>query len=120
MSVYITENFESNLESIRSYLAENQNSRAFHKLIQKISDVIITNLESFPEMGVDLLAKHPRSVAAQLQLESVMKYIDSMDLREYIFDDFILLYASDRNHVYLLAIREHRQLSYDFMSRWLD
>ena len=40
------------------------------------------------------------------------------ELREYLLDDYMVLYAQFGALIYLLAIRHHRQLSFDFHSLW--
>jgi hypothetical protein len=39
-------------------------------------------------------------------------------LREYVLKDYVLLYALIGKAIYLLAIRHHRQLSFDFEGHW--
>ena len=40
-------------------------------------------------------------------------------MREYVLKDYLLLYALiDGATVYLLSIRHHRQLSFDFEGHW--
>ena len=40
------------------------------------------------------------------------------DQYEYILDHYLVLYAQIDANLYLLAIRHHRQLSFDFQSHW--
>ena len=60
-TVRITANFQRNLDSIQAFLAEHDAQRAFAELLGQLFDTIIPNLESFPEMGIDFLARVPRS-----------------------------------------------------------
>ncbi len=39
-------------------------------------------------------------------------------IREYIADDYLLLYAVRDSGVFLLSIRHHRQLSFDLRTYW--
>ena len=39
-------------------------------------------------------------------------------LREYILGHYLVLYAQIDANLYLLAIRHHRQLSFDFQAHW--
>ena len=43
---------------------------------------------------------------------------DAEALREYILDHYLVLYAQIDANLYPLAIRHHRQLSFDFQSHW--
>jgi hypothetical protein len=40
------------------------------------------------------------------------------ELREFVVDAFIVLYLIRGNRVYFLAIKHHRQLSYDLLRFW--
>jgi hypothetical protein len=41
------------------------------------------------------------------------------DIREYVTADYLLLYAVIKDVVYLLSIRHHKQLSFDFARLWM-
>jgi len=41
-------------------------------------------------------------------------------LREYLSGDYLLLYALIERTVYLLSIKHHRQLSFDFDRLWTE
>lgn len=40
-------------------------------------------------------------------------------VREYVLSQYLLLYARLDEMIYLLSIRHHRQLSFDFQLLWL-
>jgi hypothetical protein len=40
------------------------------------------------------------------------------EIREYVMSHYLLLYARFDATIYLLSIRHHRQLSFDFQSLW--
>ena len=48
-----------------------------------------------------------------------MKIGKNTEIREYIADEYLLLYAARDAVVFLLAIRHHRQLSFDLRVHWL-
>jgi len=39
-------------------------------------------------------------------------------LREYLFADYLVLYAQFSEAIHLLSSKHHRQLSFDFQARW--
>jgi plasmid stabilization system protein ParE len=41
-------------------------------------------------------------------------------LRELVRGDYLILYARRGDDLYLLAIKHHRQLSFDFPGHWQD
>ena len=118
MQIRITANFDRNLEQIRRFLEELDARQAFEQLLNQLFDVVIPNLERFPEMGRDFLARQPLSAEGLARHERLTKRLGQGELREYIFDDYLLLYAHRDQQVDLLSIRHHRQLSFDLKDHW--
>lgn len=61
-TVHVTRNFDQNLESIRLFLEEQEVPHAFHALLKQIFETIIPNVERFPGIGVNFLARQPEFV----------------------------------------------------------
>jgi len=115
IAVYITNNFESNLDEIEDYLELNDGSYLYIPLLDELFSRIIPNIERFPDMGVEFLSGAINSIEAINQIEMIQARLASgAEIREYIFGHYILLYLHDNNAVYLLSIKHHRQLSYNF------
>lgn len=117
-SVRITANFEANLETIEQCLTETGAGMLYSALLDDLVEHIIPALEYHPEIGRSMLAREARSVEARLQAKKIAARIGSMSLREYIAGDFLILYAVREKSVYLLSIKHHRQLSFDFSAHW--
>jgi hypothetical protein len=83
---------------------------------------VIPNLERFPDMGRLFLERPVGSVEALSAVERLTAQLASIaknsELREYVTTNYLLLYASVNETVYLLSIRHQRQLSFDFASHW--
>ena len=91
-----------------------------HSLITHLFDDVIANLERFPRMGRDFLTRDALSVEGNAKLHALRTNSGkNTEIREYISDDFLLLYAVRDAVVFLLAIRHHRQLSFDLRTHWL-
>jgi len=121
--VKLTANFERNLEEIERFLTEAEAPQAYDALLDDLLDTVIPNLERFPDMGHQFLSRTPRSVETTNARDSLYAKLlaltsDPAALREYILADYLLLYAQIGGILYLLAIRHHRQLSFDFESHW--
>ena len=121
--VKLTANFERNLEDIERFLTEAEAPQAFDDLLNELLGTVIPNLERFPDMGRQFLSRTPRSVETTKARDSLCAKLleltsDPAALRENILADYLLLYAQIGGVVYLLAIRHHRQLSFDFESNW--
>jgi hypothetical protein len=118
-TICITQNFERNLESIRQFLEEQESSSAYHDLLCLLTDEVIPNLESFPEIGFDFLARVPQSRETLAQVRALQRRLGSeTSLREYIARDYLLLYTLSSGRIHLLAIKHHRQLSFDLKVFW--
>ena len=122
--VKLTANFERNLEDIEQFLTEQEAPQAFDGLLDELLETVIPNLEQFPEIGRPFIARQPRSVETTNALAKLHAKLSGLNqesdaLREYVLKDYLLLYALiDGATIFLLSIRHHRQLSFDFEGNW--
>ena len=117
--VELTASFLQRLEAIEVFLLEADAGPAFDALPAELRATVIPNLASFPRIGRSYLANRPQSAEALAQLAALTSGAPEA-LREYLHGDYLMLYAAmDANAtVYLLSIRHHRQLSFDFARLW--
>ena len=121
--VKLTANFERNLADIEQFLTEAEAPQAFDSLLDELLETVIPNLERFPGMGRPFLNRAVGSVEATNALTTLQAKLqtlvaDSNALREYVMDHYLVLYAQTEGAVYLLSIKHHRQVSFDFESHW--
>ena len=120
--VKFTENFERNLEAAERFLREADAPHAFDALLEELADTVIPNLERFPGMGRLFFERPTRSVEASSGLDRLKRKLKAIakqgEIREYVMSHYLLLYARFDTTIYLLSIRHHRQLSFDFQSLW--
>lgn len=118
-AVLVTRNFDRNLAAIRDFLASAGASAAFRELVARLASDVIPNLQRFPDMGADFLARAPLSADGIALFEEVVKAAGpGSHVRQLIDGDYLLLYLVKGGTVYLLAIKHHRQLSFDLMGHW--
>ena len=121
--VELTASFLARLDAIEVFLVEADAGFAFDALLAEIRATVIPNLRRFPRIGRRYLAHPPQSAEALAQLAALPKGAPDA-LREYLHGDYLLLYSvADASPqadatVYLLSIRHHRQLSFDFVRLW--
>ena len=116
--VELTASFLDRLDAIEAFLAEADAAFAFDDLLAELRATVIPNLARFPRIGRRYLANPPQSVEALVQLATLPAGAASA-LREYLHGDYLMLYAAmEASTVYLLSIRHHRQLSFDFARLW--
>ena len=119
LAVKITANFGRNLDEIERFLTDAETTQFFDVLLNKLSNTVIPNIERFPKMGRNFMDRPARSIEGNNGLDSLRKKLRDGELREYVLSDFLLLYAQYGQTVYLLSIKHHRQLSFDFAYLWV-
>ena len=117
--VELTASFLDRLYAIEAFLTEANAAFAFDALLAEIRATVIPNLRRFPRMGRPYLANPPQSAEALAQLATLPAGAANA-LREYLHGDYLMLYTvvDTTATVYLLSIRHHRQLSFDFARLW--
>lgn len=117
--VELTESFLAQLDSIEAFLTEADAVFAFDRLLAELRATVIPNLARFPRIGRRYLDHPPQSAEALAQFARLPAGAATA-LREYVHGDYLVLYVpmDDRATVYLLSIRHHRQLSFDFARLW--
>lgn len=117
-AVRLTANFEANLAGIEAFWIEAGAPRAYDALLDRLLDAAIPNLEQFPKMGRPFLARPGLSAETRTAIERLKARAGRAEIREYLIDDYLVLYALIADTAYLLAVRHHRQLSFDLQGFW--
>lgn len=117
--VKLTASFLARLESIEAFLAEAGAPFAYDDLLADLRTKVVPNLRRFPRMGRRYLDQPPQSAEALAALAALPTGA-AHALREYLTGDYLILYIDSEPDaaVYLLSIRHHRQLSFDFCGLW--
>lgn len=121
--VDLTASFLERLDAIEAFLVDADASFAFDDLLAELRAAVIPNLQRFPRIGRRYLANPPQSAEALAQLAALPAGAPDA-LREYLHSDYLVLYTvvdaspDAKSSVYLLSIRHHRQLSFDFAKLW--
>ena len=116
-SVELSDSFLARLDSIEDFLTEADAAFAYDDLLAGLRATVVPNLARFPLMGRRYLDQPPQSVEALEQL-SKLPAGAADSLRVVLHGDYLMLYAVMNEVVYLLSIRHHRQLSFDFEGLW--
>ncbi len=120
--VKLTANFERNLGQAEGFLLEANAPQAFDALLDELTDTVIPNLERFPVMGRLFFVRPIRSVEASNSMDVLKRKLNVIakdgEIREYVMPHYLVLYARFDATIYLLSIRHHRQLSFDFQAQW--
>jgi len=115
----VTANFERNLDQIREFLSAADAPAAFDALIDHLIERVLPALETFPDIGADFMARAPLSREGHVLFERLAALAGSgAEVRQLIEGDYIVLYLVRGTSLYLLSIKHHRQLSFDFSGHW--
>ena len=119
-SVELTHSFIERLASIEAFLEEADAAFAYDDLLTGLRGTVIPNLARFPLIGKRYLDQPPQSAEALTQL-ALLPHGAADALRVYLHSDYLILFAVDavKLTAYLLSVRHHRQLSFDFGRLWL-
>ena len=118
-AVRVTANFERNLVDIRDSLSAAGAPSAFQALIEHLETRVIPAIERFPDIGADFAAKAPLSREGQVLFERLVGLAGpNAKVRQLVEDDYIILYIARGSALFLLSIKHHRQLSFDFSGHW--
>jgi len=118
-SVLVTQNFDRNLAAIRDFLSAAGAPKAFGERVGRLGSEVMPNLQRFRDLGADFLARAPLSADGVALFEEVVKAAGpESQVRQLIDGDYLILYLVRGDAVYLLAIKHHRQLSFDLMGNW--
>lgn len=117
--VELTGSFLERLDAIDGFLTETEAGAApaFDALLVDLRTSVIPNLRRFPRLGRPYLDASPQSAEA-LALLAHLPTGAANALRIYLTGDYLILYTVTEVTVYLLSIRHHRQLSFDFVRVW--
>ena len=128
LDVRFTANFETNLQSIEIFWADNKFPAGYDQLLDELIDTVVSNLERHPRLGRSFMNRRPESVEAQAQQERLQAkmaaYAQPADMREYVMTDYVVLYAVLEATValpfviHLVSIKHHKQLSFDLERLW--
>lgn len=125
-AVKFTANFESNLAAIQAFWLERDAPQVLENLLDDLGNSVIRNLEQHPRIGRRFFDRSPQSVEVKQRVADLQKRLGAAEVREYLSGDYLLLYSVGTDEararapvaVHLLAIRHHRQLSFDFERFW--
>ena len=117
--VELTASFLERLEAIEAFLVEADAAVAFDRLLAELRATVIPNLRRFPRIGRRYLEQPPQSAEALAQLAALPASAADR-LREYLHGDYLILYtvATSGHLVHMLAVRHHRELSFQFSRLW--
>jgi hypothetical protein len=115
-AIRFTSNFEDNLAQIEAYWDDNQFPAGYDRLLDELTDTTLLTLEQHPRLGRPFFDRLPFTVHAKKKAQMLKKQLEAFspeaELREYVMTDYTVLYALISKDLYLLAIKHHKQLTF--------
>lgn len=113
--VVIAASFERNLEAMRLFLQQDEAPPGvYDDVVNAIVGRLFPLLENHPRAGRNWLLNPPPTESGQLRQQRVLAALKGRrELREFMLDQLLVLYAIESNAVTLLTVRHHRQLGFD-------
>lgn len=115
-----TANYGANLDSIEAWWDDRDFPEGNEKLLNELATTTLANLQNHPRMGRNFLQRQATSIRAKARVQKLQALLGELnigtttaEIREYVMTDYLLLYALAGDTIYLLAIKHHRQLSFD-------
>jgi hypothetical protein len=115
--VRTSHNFLANLDALGEFLLTVDPEEAPRRLalLKREIDELIALLELHPAIGRPARFLSARSIQGHTRAAHVNHLAQTLgikDLREYVFKDYVVLYAGSSDEVVFLAIKHQRQLQY--------
>ncbi|MSQ77606.1 MAG: type II toxin-antitoxin system RelE/ParE family toxin [Nitrospiraceae bacterium] len=115
-----TENFSRNLLDVQAFLGP-EGVRHARRLLDRLLDEVVPTICRFPQSGRSFLAHAIHSKEGKTLFNRVRDQLEEADdLREFVMDDYILLYLVRSSQIVFLSIKHHRQLSFDLRQFWQE
>lgn len=124
VTIKLTANFKRNLADIEQFLTGAEAPQAFDGLIDELLGTVLPNLEQFPELGRPFFKRATGSAEATNAIAALKAKLAAVaapsltSLREYVMNHYLVLYVRVDGTLFLLSIKHHKQLSFDFEGHW--
>jgi len=117
LQVRFSANFAANLEQIAAYWDARDFPRGVDLLLDELEQRTVPMLEQHPRVGRLFMARQPSTVQARALWRALQLRLNALapecQVREFVMDDYLVLYLLAPSVIHLLAIRHHRQLAFD-------
>ena len=120
IQIRATDNYRANLDSIEAYWEACLFPTGHGRLLTELAATALVHLRNHPRMGRNFLQRQSKSVDTVTRAQKLDALLNTLgtdaqraEIREYVMTDYLLLYALVGDVIYLLAIKHHKQLSFD-------
>lgn len=111
--VRVSNNFERNLDAIRSFLDD---GARFEGVLTLALETVPELLQAHPRLGRDFFERQAKTVKGAAARRKLALAFKGMELRELVLDEHLILYVIDGAVLSLVAIKHHRQRTFQLGS----
>ncbi|GAB5100594.1 MULTISPECIES: hypothetical protein [unclassified Caballeronia] len=121
-TVRISSKFKTRIADIERYWIRLDLPESFERMFEALETKAKPLLERFPAIGRVFLNTDPDTYQAILACEELIEETEEAkkraELREHVFEDYVLLYLLIGDTVLLTSIRHTKEVSFDFDHIW--
>ncbi len=115
MQVVLGATYERRLDEAVAYLIGVSADTMAQELLDDAYDALPKRLAQTPRIGREFVDYNPEATEVLAAWAVVRELLgDDIELREYILEEYLALYAIHRDYIHLLTLRHHRQCGFDF------
>ncbi|MDR5770951.1 MULTISPECIES: type II toxin-antitoxin system RelE/ParE family toxin [unclassified Caballeronia] len=110
------------LADIERYWGRVDQPQSYERMLEVLESKVMPLLRRFPAIGRPFLNTDPDTYQAILACEELIEETEEAkkraELREHVFEDYVLLYLLIGDTVLLASIRHTKEVSFDFDHIW--
>jgi plasmid stabilization system protein ParE len=115
MRVVLHGAYERSVDKAQDYLVLHYADAAARHLLNRAYDFLPDLLSRFPHIGRDFLARNPKIPETFAAWQKARELVgDDILLREHVLDEYLVLYATQRDTIHLLTLRHHSRSGFHF------
>lgn len=113
MKVTLRNAYEIRLDEAVANLLDHGAELAAQRLLDQAYVTVPALLAQFPHIGRNFLDRNPSTPSVQAAWDQACVLLgNDIELREYVFEDYLVLYAVHGTQIELLTLRHHRQAGF--------
>ena len=114
MQVVLGAAYERTVDEAVAYLVGLGADAAAQALLDKAYEALPERLLLAPRIGRNFIVRNPQTPEVRAVWEAARASLgNDIELREYILDDYLVLYAIHGDCIHLLTLRHQRQCGFD-------
>lgn len=100
------------MREISRFVLKQEAVQTYDRLLDDLEHVIYPNLRAFPHIGKPYLEGPVQSTEALMATAKLPRNA-AHTLRQYVHDDFVILYTVLPDSIHLISIRHHRESTFN-------